>query len=332
MPYWSTKTGFQPFNDSANYYGRSVKNSYVSGGINTAPIDQFREGVNLRTFMDIYKATQVKISFTDGQQALTTQPNGRFDHQSTFQTFGQAVDFIQYTGIVSFDDAHKSVEGTRANANNVQLPATVEYLIDNGNIVEGLMDASQVYPIYMNGGPQFMEEAIIEPFPMPFRLNTNESPQELARGIFAFFEDGNYGDERRFGANQVEQMQYRDQPIMVRPYLEYGADFLIVTASGKTQVINIKPTAIPDQTVIAKIKPWVDEPPAKYFPQLLSALDLLSASINNVPFYYNNYSLSDSNLQNRDQKSSTAGYSYYGPNMGYYGTDSIAFGGLLRGS
>ena len=331
MPYWVTNTSFKPFNDDAYHYGRT-NISVLTGGMNTSTIDNYREGVSLRTFMDVYKSTQIKVSFLDGQQENAMSLNGRLDHESTFQTYGQAVDFVQYTGIKTFNDSHKSYEKSRANNNKIQISSMVDYLIDNGNIVNGLLDAEQVYPIYLNGGPQFIEECIVEPFPIPYRLLTNESPQELARGIFAFFEDGNYGDERRFGATEIEQMQYRDLPLVVRPYLEYGADYLIVTASGKTQVVNVKPSAIPDQTIVPKIKPWADEPPGNYFPQLYSALDLLSASVNGQSYCFNRYELTDSSLQSRDQKSSAAGYSYYGPNVGYYVADSIAFGGLLRGS
>ena len=332
MPYWVRDTEFKPFNDSSNYYGRT-NISVVTGGMNTSVVDNYREGINLRNFIDVYKSTQVKVSFLDGQQDMKMNPNSTLNHESTFQTYGQAVDFIQFTGNKLFNDSHKSYEKTRANKNNIQISSVVDYLIDNGNIVDGVLDADNVYPIYLNGGPQFIEEAIVEPLPIPYRLPTNESPQELARGIFAFYEDGNYGDERRFGANEIQQAQYRDQPLVVRPYLEYGSDYLIITASGKTQIVNIRPSAIPDQTFVPKIKPWVDEPPGNYFPSLIgTSLGLVSVTVNGLPYCFNNYETSFSSLQTRDQKSSAAGYSYYGPNAGYYGTDSIAFGGLLRGT
>ena len=35
--------------------------------------------------------------------------------------------------------------------------------------------------------------------------------------------------------------------------------------------------------------------------------------------------------ETRDQKSATAGFTYYGGNSSLYGTDSIAFGGYFRG-
>lgn len=332
MPYWFIDKNFKPFNDNSDYYGK-INISTISGGMNTTTIDNYREGTNLRTFIDIFRSNQPKIFFCDGQQGNNSRLNDVINHESTFQTYGQALDYIQYTAIKTFDDSHVTIEGNKFFYNNINFPSTLKYLIANGLIVDGLLDASQVYPLYMNGGPQFFEEAIIEPFTIPNRLATNESPQELARGIFAFFQEGNQGDERRFGAKPIEQMQYRDQPLSVRPYLEYGSSYLIVTGSGKTQVVNIKPSAIPDQTFYAKLKPWSDQPPAEYFPSLVgNTLDLLSKPVEGTPYYYLGYENTDPTLENRDKKSTTAGYDVYGGYSGLYGTDSVAFNGYYRGT
>lgn len=338
MPYWIVDSRFKPFNDDPFYYGKTNRNLSVSAGINTTAIDNFREGVNVRNTNDIYKSNQVKISFVDGSGDLEILPNGDLTNQSQFITFGQAVDFIQYTGQAAFMDSHVGVEGTSIKSNGLRLPRTVDYLIDNAAIVEGFVQPDVLYPVYMNGGPQFFEECIIEPFPIPNRLATNESPQEISKGIFAFLEGGNVGDERRFGSSNNEQMIYRDQPLVVRPYLEYGANYLLVTNSigNVIKFIESKPSAIPDQSTVAKIKPWIDEPKNIYFPRFTDTLDLLSASVKNnnttIPFYSLNYGTNDTEIQSRDQKSAPAGYSYYGGNTGLYGTDSIAFGGLYRGS
>jgi hypothetical protein len=338
MPYWINDTRFKPFHDDTLFYGKNKLKSNVTGGINTTAIDNFREGVNLRTIGDIYNSNQVKISFVDGSEDMDVDTNGVLNHQSPFYTYGQAGDFIQYTGEFFFKDNHKGIEGTFLAANNIRFSRTVEYLIDNALIAEGLMDPEDVYPIYMNGGPQFFEEAIIEPFTIPNRLQTNESPQELATGVFAFLEAGNIGDERRFGSNNNEQMVYRDLPLVVRPYLEKDASTIIITGSygNVIKVIQPRPSSIPNQSIVSKINPWLDEPKNIYFPKFTDTLDLLSASIsaNNstIPFYSLNYGTSDGEIQTRDQKSATAGYSVYGPKMGFYGTDSVAFINRLKGS
>lgn len=329
MPYWVIDKRFKPFVDIPGYYAKTYRNLVVSGGINTAAIDNYREGVNLRTVQDIYSSNQVKVIVTDGTQDAEVEMNGDLIHQSPFITYGQALDFIQYTDNAAFNDSHLGVDGTLLGPGNNRIPKTAQYLIDVGLITEGYLENNNIFPIYMNGGPQFYEEAIIEPFIIPERLNTNESPQELSRGVFAFLEGGNQGDERRFGTNMVEQRIYRDEPAVVRPYLEYGADYILVTGSnGKViDTIHIKPSAVPDQTFNPKIKPWKDEPKGQYFPVLTNTMDLLNIIVNGE-LYTDGYEASDFEFQTRDQKSSCAGFTY---GNGLYGTDSIAFGGLLRG-
>jgi hypothetical protein len=335
MAYWITQTGFEPFNDTSDYYGHTLKASAaVSGGMDTSAIDNYREGTNLRTMIDLYRSTQVKISVLDGSQELTVKPNGKLTHQSTLQTYGQAVSIVQFTGNSLFNDSIQGVEGFRVQQNGIRRAATVDYLVKSGLVVEGLMDAAEVFPLYMNGGPQYIEEAIIEPFVIPNRLPSNESPQEVSRGIFAFLEAGNFGDERRFGSSRNEQMVDREQPRVVRPYLEEGAANIIIKdlAGNVVKVVQTRPSYIPDQTKEAKISPWLDEDQNKYMPRFTNTLDLLQSCVGGKALYTRNYGTDSTEIQSRDQKSSTAGFSYYGPNAGYYGTDSVAFGGLLRGS
>lgn len=345
MAYWVTDRFFEPYVDTANHYGKTNRNLVVSGGMSTRNIDIYREGINLRTVQDVYATTQLKLIVQDGTQNNLSKPNGEMIHESPFITYGQAGDFVQYTSNTMFNESHVGVEGTIIDANGTRISKTVNYLIESGLIVDGLLNADDVYPIYMNGGPQFYEESIIEPFPSPFRLATNESPQEQIRGVYAFLEAGNVGDERRFGTDIVEQMIYRDQPTMTRAFLEYGANYLLVTASNGTVIgtIDTKPNAIMDQTVQPKFKPWVDESFGQYLPELTNTIDLLgvmvTSSVVNLggevvgtrvqPFFSNNCSFSDSYIQTRDKKSATAGFTY---GNALYNTDSVAFGGLYRGT
>lgn len=344
MAYWVNDTSFKPFVDIANYYGKTNRYLTVSGGMPTRDIDIYREGVNLRTIQDIYSSNQPKVIFQDGTQDRLTEPNGELTHQSPFATYGQAGDYTQYTANTAFNDSHVGIDGTLL-VNGKRISKTTNYLIESALIVEGYLDPDNVYPIYMNGGPQFYEEAIVEPFPMPFRLATNESPQEQIRGVYAFLEGGNVGDERRFGTDMVEQMIYREDSNQVRSFYEYGAQYIIVSASnGKViNVIDTRPNAILDQTVQPQLKPWVDEPKGIFFPQITDTTDLLGVTVtSNIvsldgevvgsivqPFFSENYETSDSSLQTRDQKSATAGFTY---GNALYGTDSVAFGGYLRGA
>jgi hypothetical protein len=338
MPYWVNNTFFQPFNDTANYYGRTNRNLTVSGGIDTKPIDNFREGVNLRTIGDIYNTMQLKIVFEDGSQAMEVNPNGELTHESSFITYGQAGDFIQFTCNPAFNDQIAGIEGTILNGNS-RLSRTALYLQQTAGLVEGTISSEEVFPIYLNGGPQFQKETIVEPLTIPERLQTNESPQELVTGIYAFLEIGNYGDERRYGNSILEQMQYRNRLTTARAFLEFDSNYILFTGSNGSvsSSVDIKPNAIFGPTVYSKIEPWLDQPLGAFFPDLLNATDLLSVPVTTSagiiqPFYSNNYEITDSNLQTRDQKSATAGFTYYGGNSSLYGTDSIAFGGYYRGT
>lgn len=344
MAYWVTDIFFKPFVDIEDYYGKTNRNLVVSGGMPTKAIDIYREGINLRTVQDVYNSNQPKVIFQDGTQANLAKPNGEMIHESPFITYGQAGDYIQYTSNTLFNDSHIGVDGTLLD-NGKRISKTTNYLIESGLIVEGYVNADDVYPIYMNGGPQFYEEGIIEPFPMPFRLATNESPQEQIRGVYAFLEAGNIGDERRFGTDVVEQMVYRDQPITVRSFLEFGANYVLVTGSnGKViGVVDTRPNAIMDQTIQPMFQPWLDEANGQFFPELTNTIDLLGVTVTSSvvnlngeivgtrtqPFFSENYEISDSYLQTRDQKSATAGFTY---GNALYGTDSVAFGGMFRGA
>jgi hypothetical protein len=327
------KEGYYPFVDDPYFYGKTNRSSVVTDGINTTGIDNFREGVNLRTYTELFRSNQPKIFFVDGISDIGALQNGDLTHQSAFFTPGQAVDFVQFTGNHLFDDSHLIVESRRKTG----FSAMVDYLKTNSSIVEGEIDAGQVYPLQMNGGPQYLEEAVIEIFPLPFRFATIESPKEQSYGVFGEFCDGgNIDDEARFGSLVLEQSVYRTLPSRenVRYYLELGEEYILVknNNNGIIGKVQTKPSAIADESVFRRITPWSDTPKNEYFPRFTGTEDLLGVMVNGQPYFTRNYGTTAVELQTRDKKSSTAGYSYYGPNVGYYGTDSIAFGGLLRGT
>ena len=334
MAYWipPEEIGFSPFVDEPFFYGKTNKNLVTTNGIDTTAIDNFREGVNLRTYTELFRSNQPKIFFVDGVSDIGALPNGNLTHQSAFFTPGQAVDFIQYTNNHLFDDAHLIVETRRKSG----FSPMVDFLkLQKAIVVDGL-DANVVYPLQLNGGPQYLEEAIIEIFPLPFRLATIESPKEQSYGIFGeFLDGGDYDDESRFGSVVVEQFVERNiNPESVRYYLEFGGQFILVQDESKKIIGKVEPhpSAVADDSVFKKITPWLDEARNQYFPRFTNTLNLLGVMVNGEQYFTRNYGTTNVELQTRDKKSSTSGRSYYGPNVGYYGVDSIAFGGLLRGS
>lgn len=337
MAYWVTTTGsYRPFNDNQFYYGKVYRPS-VTGGLDTRDINNYREGINLRTLDDIFTSTQMKVSFADGNGDLTNRPNGTLTHEITFNVPGQAVSLVQYTNNNLLYDNIIGVEGTYLSG-STRLPKTVQYLIDSGRIADGTLSGSTVFPVYLNGGPQNEAEAIIELLPIPWRLPTNEPTRELSRGVYAELGAGTPGDERVYGLPQLEQRVSRYEPLVVRPYLEQGSHTLVVTSSvgSVIKVITSRLNAVPGPQFQQIIRPWLDEDDSAYLPKLVGAEDLLmlSASFSGTTGPYCNfgYQTIGTELQTRDMKSCAAGFSYYGPNASIYGTDSMAFGNRMRGS
>ncbi len=272
----------QPFNDIPFHYGKVNRRMVVSGGIDTTAIDNFREGVSVRTTQDIYGSNQIKIFFCDP----VTQPNGLATHEAPFvNSFGQPPLIV---GTPTFTDSTLLIEGETSTN---QIPRMVDYLISSDKPTTGS------YKTYTNAGNGFREEAII---PSPTTHGNLEN-----------------GSLSSVGNPEVEQMVFRRKNGYVRPFLEQDA-WVLSTNNVISTGLTVSDKLIPE------IVPWADEGEGNYFPELLGASDLVKGN--------EAYNPSDSFLQTRDKKSATAGYSYYGGNAAVYGTDSVAFGGLFRGS
>jgi len=150
-----------PFVDTANYYGKTDRRLIVSGGMDTTGVDNYREGVNLRTTSDIFQSNQIKLSITDGSQEMGSLPNGTLTHESTFQTFGQAPAVPSTTPFV---DSGLSIN-------------TVVYLLTNPS-----EKSASVY--YVNNGPVFRSEAVIADVgisPLPTSLEIDGVSQTTFR-------------------------------------------------------------------------------------------------------------------------------------------------------
>lgn len=337
MPYWVTATGsYKPFNDNEFHYGKTYRTS-VTGGIDTREVDNYREGINLRTINDIFNSTQLKVTFTDGNGDLTSKPNGELSHEATFVIPGQAPSFVQFTNNNLFADHISGFEGYYLSG-STRLPRTVQYLVNSAKIVEGSLSSSAVFPFYLNGGPQNEAEAIVELLPVPNRLPTNEPVRQLSRGVYAELGVSAPGSEKLYGLQSINQMVPRYPTTVVDAFLEQGSQYIIVTSSvGEViKVVTYKPGATLGPAFQPVNRPWLDEDPGAYLPKLVGADDLLLASASfsgsTTPFCNFGNDVFTTELQTRDMKSSTAGFDYYGPNASVYGTNSRAFGNRLRGS
>jgi len=271
---------FTPFNDTDGpRIQQAVQEFGATQGYDTTVIDRFRQGVSLRMPRHLYQSIQPKIW------------GGRLDHQIRVITIGQARSFTQFENSGIFEEQPEF------------------------NPVWYIEDPNYPLPIVFNNGPQQEEEAIIEPFTIPMRKNTNEGPF-YPRSVKGSLEDGNGFDDLLGGNNVVEQFIDYNAPSDPRFFLDEGQEYFgSVIIEGFTPVI------------IRNIDPFDDTRDERIIERLqIDNQDMLDA-VKRLDF-----DLSEDIRETFSKKSATAGGDVYGPEAAIYGTDSIAYRGLFRGA
>lgn len=171
------------------------------------------------------------------------------------------------------------------------------------------------YPILLNGGPQNTEESQIEPLTIPFKKNEyfeNYKPHAFRGSL----EDGNASPILGAGNNRIQQFVPYQTDATSDLFVDEGSEEIggiIYDGYASFAEVALKPF---DDTVDEEIVKQV-------FSQDTAFLNALKAL---------DYDLSEDIRESFDRKSAAAGSSVYGPNQARYGTDSIAYVGLLRGS
>lgn len=164
-----TGTEFTPFNDTdeprVQEFVRLFNKS--SKGIDTSDIDEFRQGVSIKTSNQLNQSTQPKIWA------------GNLNHFAEFNTFGQAVTFTEHENDKRFED------------------------LPRFNPVWYLKDDNYPHPIIDNEGPQEENEAIIEP--LNIRQEPQKDLFSL-NGVRGSLQDGNMDNESEEGSNMVVQV------------------------------------------------------------------------------------------------------------------------------
>lgn len=230
----------------------------------------------------------------------TTQPkiwSGRFDHQTKVITFGQARSFVEY------DDSTIFREKPEFNP--------VWFIEDRENYP---------YPIIFNDGPQQEEEASIEPFTIPMRKNNNEGPF-YPRSIKASLEDGNGFDDLFGGTTRVEQFIDYSPPLDPRFFLDEGQEYWGGSVANSIIVEGFTPI------IIRNLDPFDDTRDERIAERLQTTDQEFISAVKALDF-----DLSEDIRGTFARKSATAGGEVYGPDAAIYGTDSIAFRGLIRGA
>lgn len=276
---------FTPFQDSDTPRVQKAVQNFLSAtqGYDTTVFDMYRQGVSIRTSKHLYSTTQPKLWA------------GNLNHAIRVVTLGQARDFTEFEDDPKFEE------------------------LPEFNPVWYIQDQEYPFPIVFNDGPQEEEEAIIEPFTIPFRKpNTfgNFDPRQPK----AVLEDGNGFDNLDGGTTRVEQFIEYSIPSTPRFFLDEGVEYF--------GPVN---NAIVIEGFVAHIQRDIDP-----FDDTKDERIVEQITTNNAAFISRlkelDFDLSEDIRGTFSKKSAPAGGDVYGPEAARYGTDSIAYRGLTRGS
>jgi hypothetical protein len=286
---------FTPFDDSQQISVDvlvAIRNQ-VSSGYDTRNIDAYRQGVEINSSKYLFNSTQPKLW------------TGNIFQITNITTYGQARSWTEYSNNEIYDD-----EIIEFNP--------VQYIIDQ---------KKYPFPIYFNNGPMQEEEAIIEPFTVPFRKDYiwGANPP---RQVHAELEDGNNFSDPKKGSSFITQFIEYNPPLDPYYFLDDGQQYFGTVLTNSIRIDGYSPV------LIRNIDPFNDTNDEKIVAQISSSLS--NDSVDNMDFIDQlkllHLELDDDIRETYNQKSATAGYSVYGPQQAIYGTDSIAYNGWLRGS
>ena len=297
MSYWVLTSSFVPFNDHTTFV--SVTNTATSSNppMDTEAYNNLRQGIELRNIADLYQSNQPK--FWGGDLTKT----GSITHEQEFKTYGQAVSFVEFFGKPGFED--------RENLN------MITYLLHSyeGRTV-----------VMLNGGPQFQQEAMLEPLTIYDRLPGIEG-NTPAHQIYSNLETGNALEGKKIGNSLVEQFTFKSlsNDLKSNPFLDYGEKFIGTTITG-----SIK---IPGYRFKPQEKAYLYIDTSNNF-DVLSEITSYQSSSSDFEFVSasNNLKFITNDLRPYGKKSTTAGFISYGRTDANTGTDSVAYIGWTRGS
>lgn len=235
---------------------------------------------------------------TNRQRFVGMQPKiwaGNLDHFTKVQTIGQARSYTEYENNRYFEDMLKF------NA--------VVYIQQGPNYP---------LPIVFNEGPQQEEEASIEPITIPYRKLSPEGPF-FAHRVAGAIEDGNNLDTIYRNANRITQFVDYDDPVNPRWFLDEGTNYW----GEPSNAIVIDGYISGDERTL---RPFDD-----------TSLDDVPQNIANITSDMFDILVRMKMNLNMDfrpvrSRSANANTFVYGRDAAIYGTDSMAFVGLTRGT
>lgn len=292
----SIGTGFTPFDDtqSENQYVMAAVSKQTKSGMDTTAFDAWRQGVELTQSKFVYGSSQPKfwVGNTKGFGKLLT--------------YGQARSWTEYENTTVFDD--------------LVIPFNPVMFIEMGD--------QYPVPIYFNDGPMEEEEAIIEPLTIPFRKDpmAGFDPPRQAHGSL---EDGNPRDPYNYGRNTNRITSFIPYEDAITPdyFLDAGQEYI---GAGSLQDSIVVEGFVP--YILRKMEPFDDTEDE----EIVKQVEISGTGNDDVAFLAAlkalRFDLEDDIRESFMQKSAPCGNDVYGTNQAIYGTDSIAYVGLNRGS
>jgi hypothetical protein len=213
-------------------------------------------------------------------------------------TYGQPVSFTEFENSMAWEE------------NDKFNPVAFIELGENYN-----------FPIVFNDGPSQAQEAIVRPLSIPFLERSTDL--ESAHDIRASLEEGNQ-DTRFLGghSDRISQfINFRDKRDFV-PFLDDGVSYI-----GNGSILNdiITPGFLNEG--ISTIPPYDDLGNEKIISKIQTTNNTL-LSLARVSLSFN---LDEDIREINEIASMPAGWDSYGPNQRIYGTDSLAYLGIVRG-
>lgn len=278
---------FTPFNDTDQPRIQQMIIGFETAkqGMNTIQIDPYRQGVSIRTPRHLYIGMQPKMG------------SGHPCHFTRVNTIGQSRDFTQFEESPLFEE------------------------LPRFNPVWYLTDPTYPYPIVFNQGPQQVEESVVEPFTIPFRM-PGDVQKYYVRGVHANIGSGNPDVELGGGNDIIEQCIEYNPPLTIDPFLDEGQAYF---GDGPIQDDIVLEGYVP--YVQRNIDPFNDTKDESIVARLNTSDAAFINAVKQLDF-----DLSEDIRGSFSKKSATAGSVVYGDTCGRYGTDSIAYLDTFRGS
>lgn len=259
------------------------------------PTDSDTGGIETSAIDPFRQGVEIK---TNKQRFVGMQPKiwaGNLDHFVKVTTIGQARSYTEYENTKIFEDLSKY--------------NPVSYIE---------LGSNYPLPIIFNEGPQQEEEASIEPITIPYRKNGTEGPF-FARRVAGSVEDGNNIDTVFKNTNKIAQFIDYDPPQDQRWFLDEGTNYW---GSSDNGIVIDGYIMASERTLSPFDDTSIDDIP-QFIPNITDDMFnvLIQMKVN----------LNEDFRPNRT-KAANANTFVYGRDSSKYGTDSLAYLGLTRGT